>query len=440
MIRDDEKKAHDPSMDQTAAGLSTTRGLLGRTGIPPRDRDILRSLACTVAELASRPDETRKKALWSAHNDLLTKEPVIFCDPENGWNEIITQDRLLCREPLARVWEMHLRKEIFWATEMLDDKVIEPVFFVPYTYTDSGWGLKERKIGGDDGGSYTWESPVTDWDRDFPSLRFPVIDVDKAATEEVLNLAREIFEPVLVVRLRGLWWWTLGMTWDFINLRGLQNFMFDMYDNPDWVHRCMAFLRDGTLAKLDYLESNGLLSSNTGGSYVGSGGFGWTGQLPSPSSSPARCAGMWGFAESQETVGIAAEMFAEFVFPYQLPILERFGLNCYGCCEPIDARWEIVRHIPRLRRVSASPWVNRTRMAEQLGASYINSLKPSPAPLALPAMDEDYVRGELRSALESSRGCVIEIIMKDNHTLGRNPSNATRWVRIAREEVARLRG
>ena len=45
-------------------------------------------------------------------------------------------------------------------------------------------------------------------------------------------------------------------------------------------------------------------------------------------------------------------MFAEFVLPYQLPILERFGLNCYGCCEPLDQRWSTLK---QLRRASVSP-------------------------------------------------------------------------------------
>jgi hypothetical protein len=70
------------------------------------------------------------------------------------------------------------------------------------------------------------------------------------------------------------------------------------------------------------------------------------------------------------------------VLPYQLPILSRFGLNCYGCCEPLDKRWEYVKQIPRLRRVSVSPWSNRAFMAEQLGANYILSMKPNPADLA----------------------------------------------------------
>jgi hypothetical protein len=32
---------------------------------------------------------------------------------------------------------------------------------------------------------------------------------------------------------------------------------------------------------------------------------------------------------------------------------------------------------------------------------------------------------------------VIELIMKDNNTLGNNPQNAVNWCRIAREEIER---
>jgi hypothetical protein len=430
----------DPSTIQTAAGLSSTLGIETNFIFSADERAILRRLAGQVAELAARPEEARKSKVWTAHNDLQNDEPLLFCDPENGWNEIIHQSDLGCHDPLARVWEMHLRKEIFWALEMKDDKVILPCFDVPYDYTDSGWGIKEKKIGGTDGGSYTWKAPIQDWDRDFPGMRYPEIKVDMKATNRCLDLAKDIFGDLLEVRLRGIWWWTLGMTWDFINLRGLENFMLDMYDNPDWIHRAMGFMRDGTLAKLDYLQAQGLLALNTGGSYVGSGGFGWTGQLPALGFDPAqvRTLDMWGFAESQETVGVAPDMFAEFILPYQLPILERFGLNCYGCCEPLDVRWEYVKKIPRLRRVSASPWAGRSRIREQLGTSYIISLKASPTPLAQETMDEDLVRSQLRADLEDTRGGIVEIIMKDNHTLGGKASHATRWVQLAREEIARL--
>ena len=146
---------------------------------------------------------------------------------------------------------------------------------------------------------------------------------------------------------------------------------------------------------------------------------------------------MWGFCESQETVGVSPAMFGEFIFPYQMPLLSKFGLNCYGCCEPLQSRWHILKNIPRLRRVSVSPWADQKMMAEMLEDHYVYSRKPAPSQLAVPRMDADAVRADIRATLDVTRGCVLELVMKDNHTLGHNPGNIVDWVRIAREEIDR---
>ena len=121
-----------------------------------------------------------------------------------------------------------------------------------------------------------------------------------------------------------------------------------------------------------------------------------------------------------------------------MDIMKRFGLTCYGCCEPIDTRWDIVQRFPALRRVSTSPWANRERMNELLGKDYVMSLKPSPTALAMEVMDENEVRDTIRNDLRITRDNHVEYIMKDNHTLGGNPGNATRWVEMVREEIDRL--
>jgi len=404
-----------------------------------RDRKILQELAQEVWEIAVQEVQEEKRKLWYALNALKPIRPIVFCDPENGWNEIIPQEMLRCEGLLAREWEMKLRKEIFWGRSMGDDKVVEPCFDVPYLYSEGDWGMRERKVGGTAGGSYRWEAPLTDY-RDMDKLHFPKIEIDYERTQKIVALAEEIFGDFLQVRLKGSFWWSLGMTWTLVNLRGLEQIMYDVYDHPQELHRLMAFLRDGHLQKLDFLEDNNLLSLNNDGTYVGSGGFGYTHELPSPSFDGVHVhtQDMWGFAESQETVGLSPQVFADFIFPYQYPILERFGLNCYGCCEPLDKRWEVVKHFPKLRRISVSPWANREKMAQYLEDRYIFSLKPNPAYLAVSQIDETFIREELRKDLEATRGCVVEIIMKDNHTIGHNPENVVRFCRIAREEIEKV--
>lgn len=423
--------------DQTVSGLIKNAGRDDNISISPADRARLRDLARRVAELANRPLEKEKKDLWYRHNALELTRPLIFCDPENGWNEIITAADLSCEGELARAWEMSLRKEIFWGEQMRDDRVILPEFHVPHIYEETDWGMHETRIGGNDGGAYTWDAPLKGYDL-LENLRFPQIVINQPATQKRQQLAADMLGDLLDVRLKTIWWWTLGLTQTLVYLRGLTPFLMDFIDQPEGLHKVMAFLRDGTLERLDFLERNDLLSLNNDGTYVGSGGFGWSTELPQADfSGRVRTQDTWGFAESQETSTISPRMFAEFILPYQLPILERFGLNCYGCCEPLDNRWKAVETIPRLRRVSISPWANLPVMAERLGPRYILSLKPNPADLASQTLDKERIRFGLREAIRIAQAndCRLEIIMKDNHTIANDPSRVVHWVEIARQEA-----
>jgi hypothetical protein len=403
-----------------------------------KDRKILRGLAGQVEELASRPVEEEKRELWYAHNDLIPVRPLVLCDPEGGWSEIIAEASLQCEGDLAQRWERFLRKEIFWGESLQDDKVIEPFFNIPQYAVESDWGLRETRVGGQNKGAFVWQAALKDY-QDMDQLHPPQIHVDDDQTKALFEQAEDVFRGLLKVRRKNIWWWSLGLTLTLSRLRGLEQMMFDMIDHPDELHKLMAFLRDGTLAKIDFLEESGLLCLNNDNTSVGSGGFGWTKQLPwnGFDGVHVHTQDMWGFAESQETSGVSPEMFSEFVFQYQLPLLERFGLNCYGCCEALNARWDSIKTIPNLRRVSVSPWADVRDMAEKLQDRFIFSLKPHPAYLAVSPIDEDFIRENLREALKIAREnhCHVEIIMKDTHTLANHPENAIRWCRIAKEEA-----
>jgi hypothetical protein len=245
----------------------------------------------------------------------------------------------------------------------------------------------------------------------------------------------------------------------------------DFIEYPDELKELFSIISRGRLDKLDYLEANHLLGLNNGGEYVGSGGYGFSDQLPErdmnehvckktgtgsepPRADSARTTSrevpvpvfsqhvhpcdMWGFTESQETVHVSPKMYAEFIFPNEKPIMDRFGLTCYGCCEPLHGRWPTVKGHHNLRRVSCSAWVNVEKMADFLGDKYIFSYKPNPAALAVPEVNEESLRKGLREVLEKTRGCRVEIIMKDNHSLANRPENAVTWCRIAKEEVERI--
>lgn len=397
--------------------------------ITPSERDVLRRLGEKVMTLSMRQIEAEKKVLWTRQNMLQPSRPLILCDPEFSWREIIPEHMLECTHDLARHWERRLRKEIFWGEKMGDDRVVENRFKV-------GWVFK-RTYWGPDTSSVNPQPTLTDLN-DLSGLQFQTITVDRAATTEVVHLAREVFDRVLPVKVREQWYWSLGLTRELIKLRGFEQFKADIKSNPAGLHNLMAFLRDGTLDLITFLENAGLYSLNNDGEYIGSGGFGWTTELPARDyAGTARAKDLWALFESQDTKGLAPELYDEFVLQYQKPIMERFGLVCYGCCEPMSERWHLLKDIPNIRRVSVSPTCDRVKMANELQDRYVYSCRPNPEILATSAFDADAARRDIRDIVEKTRGCHLEIIMKDHDTIHNDPSRAVAWCKIAREEIAR---
>ena len=145
---------------------------------------------------------------------------------------------------------------------------------------------------------------------------------------------------------------------------------------------------------------------------------------------------LWVLSESQETVGVGAEQFEEFIFPYQKTITDLFGKVYYGCCEPVHHRVHVLKKIPNLARVAVSPWADEKIMARELGRRYVYSRKPNPALISTARFDETVIRADLRQTLEVAGDCRLEIIMKDIHTLNNQPDRLPRWVQLARETIA----
>ena len=91
--------------------------------------------------------------------------------------------------------------------------------------------------------------------------------------------------------------------------------------------------------------------------------------------------------------------------------------------------------IPRLRRISISPFADVPRCAAKLQANYILSWKPHPAHL-VGDFDPSHIREYIKRALDATRGCVIEMILKDTHTCQNQPQRFTQWTDIAQELAA----
>ena len=74
-------------------------------------------------------------------------------------------------------------------------------------------------------------------------------------------------------------------------------------------------------------------------------------------------------------------------------------------------------------------------MAAALGRDRVFSRKPNPTLISTEIFDEAAIRADVRTTLQAARGCNLEIIMKDVHTLAGQPRRMARWVQLAREEI-----
>lgn len=406
-----------------------------------KDRYTLRELARRIAEIAATDEQQSRPARWYAQNALQPQRPLVFCSPEGSWIELIPEETLVCEDADARAIERGFRQRIYAAEHFDDDQVCDDVFRVPYVVHNTGWGIGPEYIRPAEArGAYVWDPPIKSMN-DIEKIREPQAAHDEEASQRNLAFYQELFGDILQVELYGGFWWGLGLIDEWTLLRGIEQTYWDMTDNPELVHAGMQRLMEGKLAWLNQLETLGVLSLNNGNHYIGSGGFGYTDQLPQPDfRGTVRLRDMWGFCDSQTMSEVSPAMHDEFVLTYQVPILERFGLNCYGCCEPLHLKLDLLRaRVPRLRRVSISPWADKRLSAEKLGSDVIFSWKPNPAALAAVRFDPDCVRQDIRETVQIARehGCVLEIIIKDTHTCNHQPQRFDEWCRIAMEEANR---
>jgi hypothetical protein len=140
---------------------------------------------------------------------------------------------------------------------------------------------------------------------------------------------------------------------------------------------------------------------------------------------------------AQIFVSVSPAMHQEFDLDYAAKWYSRFGLGYYGCCEPLDAKLDIVQRLPNLRKISMSPWVNVERGAERIGRDFVFSRKPRPALLAEDTFPEEAIRADLEETYGACarQGTPVEFILKDISTVRYEPHRLWKWADIAMNVV-----
>jgi len=301
---------------------------------------VLRDLAKQVAEIGHLPVQQQRADLWRRHNDLHPARPMVLIFPEGSWRELLPRSQMTCQPGLAQDYEYDLRVRLYYWEHLQDDNVIEPIVASPIFIEQSGWGIDTKETPSDDPVGAYHIDPVLIDESDVDKLHAPTVTIDWQATEERFELLQDVFGDLLTVEKQGVGNCGMAPLDHYARLRGIDQMFLDLAENPSLVHRVVGLLVDGYIAAVKSMERQGALTLANRRHYTGSGGTAYTSQLPQPDfdGEQVRTMDLWGFATAQIFSEVSPAMHEEFALRHERRFLDLFGLNCYGCCEPLHRK------------------------------------------------------------------------------------------------------
>jgi hypothetical protein len=408
--------------------------------ISKKDKKTLKELAIKKAEIAELKIHKEKINMWKELNKLGEVRPLVWIN-EMPWHELNVENELTLKTtaPFAKFLETRLRRNLYCCEHMPVDMIVEPVLPCYYVTKNTGFGMSEivdtvKTDKKSDIKSRKYTTQIKN-EEDIEKIKNPKISHDKKATEEKYEVMKDIFGGILEIEKKGVpgFWFS---PWDeLIRWWGVQGALTDLILRPELVHKVMDRLTKAYLSMLDQYEDQNLLALNNCNYRIGSGGLSYSDELPQNDFNPShvRTIDLWGSGAAQIFSDVSPEMHYEFALQYGIRWMKRFGLNYYGCCEPLDKKIDILKKIPRLRKISMSPWANLDIAAEKIGGDYVISYKPNPAIFVEDSWEPEEIKKDLTNNLNKIKKCKVEILMKDISTVKYKPQRLWEWAKIAME-------
>lgn len=387
-----------------------------------REKARLRDLACKYAEYAHGEPMAQRREKWRVHNGLQEKTFPFHIEDNGSYFRDLTPP-LECENNECRALEAGLLHALV-AYEMIDDDRIIPDRFVVDWCTPATSNCDELEITRADNGrgsslGYKTNRPIKDIDADFGKLKKRTICLDGEQTAMRADLAREAFAGLLRVEVgRPSSLYSNGITNKAVHLMGMQELYLQMAMGPDAVHRLFAFLAEDNLALGQWEEDQNLLTLNHDGNQgYCSGSSLFSDETAVPAGDRVVSTDRYGYLESQESAGISAEMFDEFLMPHFTRLAGKFKLLKFGCCEPVHSLMPVLQRLPGLRKVSVTPWCDLGKLTETCREDVIWCRKPIPLKLCGNRFDPDDLRGHLQETLDIGKDYFIEFVYRDTNLL-----------------------
>jgi len=326
--------------------------------------------------------------------------------------------------------EQHFRRILYRWKHIQADMVVEDTFYINKAYTDSGIGIeiKEETIATNIENnivSHHYEDQL-DTDEKVEALKLPVITAQPDTDKKNLELARDVIDGIMPVKLRG--YQIYYAPWDQIAmLRGVENCLVDIISRGDFIHKTIAKFTEIYTTRFTQMEVQNLLDFNTSSIHCTPP---YTDEMPAPDydGGRVRFKDVWFRGMAQMFSSVSPAMQDEFDLQYMRPLMEKCALSYYGCCEPLDKFIPYLKKVPNMRKIGVTPWADVRSCTEQIGGNYVVARKPNPANVARHFSSET-VEKEISETIELclKNKCPYEFVIKDISTVNNNPQNLIDW-------------
>ena len=390
-----------------------------------RDKQIVRDWAKRYMELAQSDEQIRMNRRMKDTNDLKITRPPVLID-EIPWYQMDIDGELKCEceDGGARGAEYFFRTAVYRRKHFRADTLFEPFWRVRMAIDSTGTGLRrdETIVRTDDYNNIVSHGihDVLEDEEALEQMHMPEFTLRPDRDEAAMNYYTDMLGDAMPVVLAGHDYLYFPPWDDIAFLRGVEPILMDMYDRPEYLHRIMEKFTAATVAKLDFVEKYSHVDPTscnlhcTPGYISGLAEDGW------------KATWFRGMAQMFSTVSPA--MHEEFEINYIKPLAERFAYTYYGCCEPLDNKFDVITKISNLRKIGVSPWANEEILAERIGGNYVYARKPNPANVAI-RTDPDHIRRETETTVKLclKYGCPCDIVLKDISTVSHRPENLIVW-------------
>jgi uroporphyrinogen-III decarboxylase len=387
--------------------------------------DNLNTLIDEMAEIVASPENQANREKWKEvqpwPRDFWRGIPA-FAAPETTpflmvpmnefWAALFQEDFLqYYQDPLTHL-ELQLRANIFLWKYLRDDRYFEPNVYV--------WMGVVTELS-------FFDLPIRYFTNREPWIDGPNKLAEKSTLERMefpdffrSGLMPRILEfyarmrDILGDRLRVVFpQWVRGPICHAMHLRGMQNLLLDMIDDPDFVHRLLRFV---TNARKNWFAA-------------------WvrfTGE-PMPKA-------MF-YNDEIDVPTIAPEMYREYVLPYEMELAEFQGGAIYWhSCGNTTAIMSDIAKLPGLELMHVSPWASLSTAVSLFSHSTALDVDLDPIRDVYEA-DAPMMRKRIREIRHACRGHLISIRADGFQAMGNVKENLEKmqmWVKVARAETRKL--